>query len=290
MARWNPFRRWWGSARSQPQAPGFAIPARVGAWAPPVTPCFSPVVPSGVPAPAPAPDEVARLQAILRMSPYPDVKERARKRLAELTGGAAGAGAVAAPQAAYGPEATVLVLDHSGSMGAGDYPPSRLGAAQSACEEFLRIKAAQTPNDIVSVVVFDNQAQVAIPWTPVGTGCHELRVTVWGIDVQGGTDINEGLLAAEWLIDAVPPGTATRIILLTDGQGGNPVATAVILKARGVVIDVIGIGGARTDVNEDCLMKVASVVGQPPDLRYRFITDWQSLVQHFRSLANRLAR
>ena len=78
-----------------------------------------------------------------------------------------------------------------------------------------------------------------------------------------------------------------RIVLLTDGEGGDPLAMADELKSRGVVIDCIGIGPEPSKVNESLLRQVASVIqGQ---CRYRFIKDSRTLIQHYTMLAGKTA-
>lgn len=76
-----------------------------------------------------------------------------------------------------------------------------------------------------------------------------------------------------------------RIVLLTDGHGGEPLRTAEDLKSRGVVIDVIGVGSNPSRVDEKLLRKVASVI--EGETRYRFIKDQQTLVGHYTQLANK---
>ena len=56
---------------------------------------------------------------------------------------------------------------------------------------------------------------------------------------------------------------------MTDGHGGHPLRTAEELKARGVVIDVTGVGQDPAGVDEKLLKKVASVI--EGELRYRFV-------------------
>ena len=75
--------------------------------------------------------------------------------------------------------------------------------------------------------------------------------------------------------------------MLTDGHGGDPLRTSEELKAAGVIIDVVGIGPTSSDVNEDLLKQLASVV--EGELRYRFIKDHRTLVQHYTQLANKTA-
>jgi hypothetical protein len=83
-------------------------------------------------------------------------------------------------------------------------------------------------------------------------------------------------------------GVKDRIVLLTDGHGGQPLKTANELKANGVFIDVIGIGGSPSAVNEQLLRKIASTVNG--DTRYRFISSRKDLFQHFRQLAEKLVK
>jgi hypothetical protein len=48
---------------------------------------------------------------------------------------------------------------------------------------------------------------------------------------------------------------------------------------------VVGVGAAPTDVNESLLRSVASVVDG--EVRYRFIKDSRTLVQHYTALATK---
>jgi len=61
--------------------------------------------------------------------------------------------------------------------------------------------------------------------------------------------------------------------------------TAEDLKARGVVIDVIGIGDQPDNVDEKLLRKVASVIDG--ETRYQFIKDQQTLVSQMTALGNK---
>ena len=79
-----------------------------------------------------------------------------------------------------------------------------------------------------------------------------------------------------------------QVILLTGGasnHGPNPVKVAASLKAKGIQLDIIGIGGSPADVNEPDLKQMASVInGQ---LRYWFIESSDALVDRFEPLALR---
>ena len=79
-----------------------------------------------------------------------------------------------------------------------------------------------------------------------------------------------------------------RLVILTDGDwntGGDPEPVAERLKADGIQIDIIGIGGSPEEVNEPCLKRMASVVDG--ELRYWFIDSVGELVRRFETLALR---
>ena len=58
-------------------------------------------------------------------------------------------------------------------------------------------------------------------------------------------------------------------------------------KAKGVIIDVLGIADSTDNVNTKLIKKVAPVVDG--ELQYRFIKDQQALVAHYTQLANKTA-
>ena len=101
-------------------------------------------------------------------------------------------------------------------------------------------------------------------------------------DLCGGTAIRE----PEQQTEAIS--AARRIILLTDGghnTGRPPFSLAEQLKAKGVVIECIGIGGNPGRVDEKGLKRIASTKpdGSP---RYCFIGDSATLIRKFEELAN----
>jgi Mg-chelatase subunit ChlD len=185
-------------------------------------------------------------------------------------------------------EDTVCVIDHSSSMaGQCDHRNTKLQAAARAYGSMIANKAMIDPNDRVGIVSFNSRAQIEMPLMVLATGKRELLTKLQSLRPNNGTDQNEGLKLAEQLFDWSLVDVVRRIMLLTDGQGGEPVATAERLKANGVVIDVIGVGKSPSGVNEHQLKKVASVI--EGELRYRFIKDQQTLVQHYTSIANKTA-
>ncbi len=185
-------------------------------------------------------------------------------------------------------EKTVFVIDRSGSMSYHDYPPSRLRAAVLAVENYIAVKNDTAPADLAGAVTFDSYANVVCRNCSMKNAEVSLLAPLRKVDSEGGTDILKGLSSAANILADTVKGVQNRIVLLTDGHGGRPEKVAQDIKNHGIVIDVIGIGGSPSDVNEACLKEVASTVnGQ---LRYRFIGDKELLVEHFREIATALVR
>ena len=186
-------------------------------------------------------------------------------------------------------ELTALLIDVSGSMescfkGLVD----KAHAAMRAATTHVREKTKLDPDDEIAVAWFSDDAEVVCPMMPLRGNENTIIRAVEALTIQGGTDINAGLeIIRDRVFDWSRQSVVRRIILLTDGQGGDPIRTATELKSRGVVIDCIGVGAKSdpADVDEELLRKVASVIqGQS---RYRFITDPQALDKHYTVLASK---
>ena len=186
------------------------------------------------------------------------------------------------------PRDTAAVLDVSGSMRDSDYPPTRLDGGICATLAYTDARGKACPGDRVAVVSFNDAAHVVLPWTAI-TDRRGIGRALHRLTADGGTDLAEGLRAALSLFTNRPPaGRRRHAILLTDGQGGEPLEMAIRLKERlGVVIDVVGIGGSPDVVNETLLRQVATT---DPDgfCHYRFIKDTQTLSEHYTQLAQGL--
>jgi hypothetical protein len=183
---------------------------------------------------------------------------------------------------------TVFVLDRSGSMGSGDYVPSRMAGGIQALHEYVQKRVELGADDRVALIIFNHAAKILHPLSSLSDK-NRLFLRLAKLKADGGTDIAEGFKAAEPLFMHHPPEGRTRhILLLTDGQGGDPIPLADRLKHQwGVVIDIIGIGGSTLEVNESLLRDTATT---DPDgfNHYRFIEDTKQLKDHFRHLATGL--
>jgi len=187
-----------------------------------------------------------------------------------------------------GPRDTAVVVDVSASMGTCDYPPTRLDGGIHAGIAYNDTRAKECPGDRIAVISFSSVSRLVVPLTPVTDRKTILRA-FRRLTADGGTDLAEGLRAAVDLFEHEPPsGRRRHVILLTDGQGGKPLKMATRLKNElGVVIDVVGIGGSPSVVNEALLRKVATT---DPDgfCHYRFIKDPETLSEHYTALAKGL--
>lgn len=180
-------------------------------------------------------------------------------------------------------EDLVLVLDTSGSM-AGRYDGSRdkITAAKRGTSSLVLNMAMIDPNAQIGLVRFHSSATPLLPLCPLHSHKDQMIHTIQCLQAGGGTDQNEGLKAARDMFDWSQANVTRRIIMLTDGQGGEPLATAHELKSRGVVIEIIGVGDCPTNINEILLFKVASTVNG--ENKYRFIKDAQTLVEKLTQL------
>lgn len=139
------------------------------------------------------------------------------------------------------PDAAItFVIDVSGSMG----DPGKLDTVKQALQtlvDHLR------PTDSVAIVTFSDQARVVRPMTPV-TRRADLRAAVDDLDVQGGTNLESGLVAGYDVARAgFRLGITNRIVLLSDGLAneGDTEAAPILSRVREEAekqITLLGVG------------------------------------------------
>jgi uncharacterized protein YegL len=189
------------------------------------------------------------------------------------------------------PQDNVFVVDSSGSMDDADFKPSRLEGAKMAVQATIEMRRAVSKDDRVAIVSFTEQAKVLCELTDIiKTGRAIDRLA--GLEASGGTDIAAGLNAVRDILMCDPliglGPRLRRVLLLTDGHGGEPLKIASELKTRGqVFIAVVGVGGDPSSVNEKQLRRVATT-DRDGFNHYRFIKDTSTLVEHYKSLASGL--
>jgi len=183
-------------------------------------------------------------------------------------------------------ELLYLVLDCSGSMACDmDGTMRKLEAATRAGCNLVTQKARIDGLDEVGIVTFTSTAGCLLRHCPVGANRARIIQTLQSLTADGGTDLDTGLRVAEENFDWRRTDIVRRICLLTDGQGGDPLARAESLRGRGVVIDVVGVGPSPERVDESLLRRMASVIQGVS--RYRFIRDSQTLLAHHTALATK---
>ena len=180
----------------------------------------------------------------------------------------------------------LLIIDRSGSMGdpldvQSSSSPARLKVVQDAASTFLSQMDVAT--DRIGVIVFNENAQLLSPFSRDYVSARE---KIYALSPGGNTSIYKALILANELIEKEPRGERSKaVILLTDGE--DPDASlayppAEQLKARGVHLVTVGIGGA----NETALQKIASTWNAVPD--YHFAKDATGLQGIYVRLARRM--
>lgn len=151
-----------------------------------------------------------------------------------------------------------LVLDRSGSM-----KGAKLAAMKAATRRLIE---QLTPQDIVSLVIFDDTVQVLLPATPASDPAA-LTAAVEQIEESGGTAMSLGLQAGQ--AELRKHNAADRLahlLVLTDGQTwGDEETCRTIAKSlgdSGVRITALGLGA---EWNEQLLDDLAEATGGTSD-------------------------
>ncbi len=151
-----------------------------------------------------------------------------------------------------------LVLDHSGSMS---------GAKLANLKEAAKLAIDRMgPQDVVSVVIFDDKVEVIAPSRPV-TDPAALKREIERIRDGGGTEMSRGMRKGlEELQKGLGPGRVSRMLLLTDGEtfGDEDVCRRLAADAgkQGVAIAALGLG---EEWNEQLLDDIAQASGGSSD-------------------------
>lgn len=165
-----------------------------------------------------------------------------------------------------------MVLDRSGSM---DGPK-----IENLKRAVIEVIDTLRPEDIVSVVVFDETAEVIVPSSPAADKAA-LKNRVESIRVQGGTAMSTGLEAG---IGEARKGIAadrvSNLLLLTDGQtwGDEDQCRAIAqqLAAENVRITALGLGD---EWNEQLLDDLAAATQGTSD----YVADPKDIEKYFQA-------
>jgi Ca-activated chloride channel family protein len=172
-----------------------------------------------------------------------------------------------------------LVLDHSNSMSG-----TRLDKVKIAAHQIID---QLTPEDVFSVVSFNDHADVVIPATTV-MDKPALKARISMMLASGGTEIFKGLsVGVEQNRQYLAPRLVNHIILLTDGNTYGDqdrcLALAREVTKDGIAISAMGLG---QEWNDKFLDEIASTTGGSS----AYITSANAVVRflndHVRNLSN----
>ncbi|MFA0758417.1 MAG: hypothetical protein PVTTEEND_000439 [Candidatus Fervidibacter sp.] len=166
-----------------------------------------------------------------------------------------------------------LVLDRSGSM-AGQKMENLRRAVELVIDQL-------DPTDILSIVIFDDRAEILVPATSV-TDKNTLKAKVKGITDRGGTEMSKGMqLGIQELQKHLTPDRVSRMVLLTDGQtyGDEDECQKLAnqLAQLSVPLYAFGLG---EDWNEDLLDALANATKSLGGFA-EFIERPEQILRHF---------
>ncbi|MEA5510959.1 VWA domain-containing protein [Crocosphaera sp. UHCC 0190] len=174
-----------------------------------------------------------------------------------------------------------LVLDRSGSMAG--YPLSYAIQAAQKLVEYL------TPDDILSVVIYDDVPEIILPPQPV-INRASIKQQLRKISARGCTNLSGGwLMGCDQVKTHVSSQQLNRVLLLTDGLANvgekrpNILTKTAEEKAKqGIITTTLGFGSS---FNEDLLISMANAGGgnfyfiqSPDEAADVFAIEMESLV------------
>jgi len=194
--------------------------------------------------------------------------------LLELTAAGVPAGVGFGGVATRTPLNLCLVIDRSGSM-----EGMPLEYVKQACSHVVDML---TPNDILSIVTFEETVDVLMPPQRV-TNKGPIKDGIQRLMAGNTTNLYDGLsLGMQQVVGVQEPGRATRMIVLTDGDPtagikdfGALSQHASEIKSRGITCTFLGFG---PDYNEELLAALAKRSGG----NYYYIPQPQMIPDVFR--------
>ena len=170
-----------------------------------------------------------------------------------------------------------LILDQSGSMGGAPIQTVRTAAQ--------KIVDSLSPQDRISIISFDHEAQVVVP-NQLATNPDAIKQAIEGIRAGGGTAIDEGLKLGIAEVAKGKNSTVSQIFLLTDGEnehGSNDrcLKFAQLAVSYSFTVSTLGFGHHW---NQDVLEQLADAGNGS----LAYIQNPDTAIQEFSRLFNRV--
>ncbi|MFO0715200.1 MAG: VWA domain-containing protein, partial [Sandaracinus sp.] len=111
------------------------------------------------------------------------------------------------------PVALAVVLDHSGSMEGEKMVQAREGV--------ISLLERMHDEDYLSVVVYDDRAEILQPLARVSEIRRSLPPRLRRVDARGGTVIPQAMALGASALELAPASHVRRVVLVSDGQDGS---------------------------------------------------------------------
>jgi Ca-activated chloride channel family protein len=170
-----------------------------------------------------------------------------------------------------------LILDHSGSM--------KGRPLETVKQAAHRIVDSLSPDDRLSIVVFDHKAKVLVPNQTIDNPAG-IKVEINKLQPSGGTAIDEGMRLAIEELAKGKKDAISQAFLLTDGENEHGDNTRCLKLAElaanyGITLNTLGFGD---NWNQDILEKIADAGGGT----LSYIERPEAAVSEFSRLFNRV--
>ena len=163
------------------------------------------------------------------------------------------------------------LIDTSGSMDGPCDNQTRLGVGKQSFKTAALLAARNTPNAKMGVIAFDHEARVIIEPVSIAQNSQVLCQSIDTMQASGGTRLDSALKQAALQFERNQDRTMRSDLILTDGHSGGDVEQAATrLHQLGVQVFVTAVGNQPSDVNEELLRSIASVVDG--NTAYRFVS------------------
>ena len=154
------------------------------------------------------------------------------------------------------PKRLALVVDRSGSMSG--------QPLEEALNCVTHIAKHLTPQDQLSLIVYDDKVEVLLPMQPMRS-MSLVEQALRGVRSGGSTDLHAGWLAGAQQLEGGTDQAISRVILLSDGQANHGETRQIEIEAqcrqwlaRGVSTTTVGLGRG---FNEDLMIGMARAGG-----------------------------